>query len=564
MLEAIEAGQVAFQRVKGTYYRKTFFIRFGIFFLLWFLGGIVFSLLEHWPFGKALYFVTETLATIGFGGVVPVHPFSKVVLVLYSVAGLLSLCLVLVSSTTWWLHAQRHRIKYGQTGLLGRILPASFNPLYFPLISIAVLQFVVVIICAVCYSAEHIKVNGKTEKWGFLNGFYFTCTALATIGYGDFEPKTTGGMTGAVFMIIIFEVCRFIILASISHLTFEYTRPAPSAADPKEQVDSIGSLSDTKPEKVTLVGLWSGLVVATLVLAFSLSKIEGWGFGDAVYFMIVSLTTIGYGDITVKRGGGKVLIALYSVVLFVLKFTILYWTQRLRFKQKFSEKSGPVWIDDSSVTGCMKCSEPFGVVRRRHHCRHCGGVFCAVCSRWRISIPQFGHPDPVRVCHQCFQQQAQSNPEIRWSASESNSDSTNPASVLDLVKKAMSQWKVYWKVIAAFLTLWVVMLIGGMVFALIQKWKYLEGLYFTCVTVLTIGYGDFHASKTASKIVLVVYALLGYGLFYWMVVELQATSTRVATKSIEKKRQDLIPLLDRGTIPAPKPTPEKPPPSETA
>lgn len=48
--------------------------------------------------------------------------------------------------------------------------------------------------------------------------------------------------------------------------------------------------------------------------------------------------------------------------------------------------SAPVWIPDLQVGRCMSCQTGFSLMRRRHHCRLCGGVFCAKCSS-RVCMP---------------------------------------------------------------------------------------------------------------------------------------------------------------------------------
>lgn len=62
----------------------------------------------------------------------------------------------------------------------------------------------------------------------------------------------------------------------------------------------------------------------------------------------------------------------------------------------------PVWIPDEQSTNCMSCKTPFTFVRRRHHCRNCGKIFCGRCSSNAVSLPHFGHSKPVRVCNHCF------------------------------------------------------------------------------------------------------------------------------------------------------------------
>ena len=62
----------------------------------------------------------------------------------------------------------------------------------------------------------------------------------------------------------------------------------------------------------------------------------------------------------------------------------------------------PAWIPDELAPQCMSCQAGFTVVRRRHHCRNCGKVFCGRCSANAVPLPRFGHAKPVRVCNRCF------------------------------------------------------------------------------------------------------------------------------------------------------------------
>lgn len=65
-------------------------------------------------------------------------------------------------------------------------------------------------------------------------------------------------------------------------------------------------------------------------------------------------------------------------------------------------ESPPVWIPDVEAPKCMSCGANFTVVKRRHHCRNCGKIFCARCSSNNVPLPKFGHNKPVRVCNKCF------------------------------------------------------------------------------------------------------------------------------------------------------------------
>ncbi|EPS61610.1 hypothetical protein M569_13184, partial [Genlisea aurea] len=68
------------------------------------------------------------------------------------------------------------------------------------------------------------------------------------------------------------------------------------------------------------------------------------------------------------------------------------------------ESNPPKWLADSFASSCMLCGARFHpIVCSRHHCRFCGGVFCAECSRGRCLLPEnFRSEDPQRVCDVCF------------------------------------------------------------------------------------------------------------------------------------------------------------------
>jgi pimeloyl-ACP methyl ester carboxylesterase len=71
------------------------------------------------------------------------------------------------------------------------------------------------------------------------------------------------------------------------------------------------------------------------------------------------------------------------------------------------------WIPDSAATFCVLCAEEFSLLRRKHHCRKCGGVVCDACSLHRLVLGGSGvtvggttpvpasPSQPVRVCDAC-------------------------------------------------------------------------------------------------------------------------------------------------------------------
>ena len=41
------------------------------------------------------------------------------------------------------------------------------------------------------------------------------------------------------------------------------------------------------------------------------------------------------------------------------------------------------WVEDSKVKSCFRSQHDFSFMRRRHHCRKCGNIFCHECIRKR-------------------------------------------------------------------------------------------------------------------------------------------------------------------------------------
>ncbi|KAK5870158.1 hypothetical protein PBY51_024814 [Eleginops maclovinus] len=60
----------------------------------------------------------------------------------------------------------------------------------------------------------------------------------------------------------------------------------------------------------------------------------------------------------------------------------------------------PVWVPDAQAQVCMKCGIKFTFTKRRHHCRACGKVFCAVCSNVKFRLTHLDGKEG-RVCVSC-------------------------------------------------------------------------------------------------------------------------------------------------------------------
>ena len=58
-----------------------------------------------------------------------------------------------------------------------------------------------------------------------------------------------------------------------------------------------------------------------------------------------------------------------------------------------------------------------------------------------------------------------------------------------------------------------VVILGTVVFHLLEKWSWIDSLYFTVITLATVGYGDLTPTTPVGKIVAVIFVIVGVGIF---------------------------------------------------
>eukprot|EP00045_Choanoeca_perplexa_P013788 m.157711 g.157711 ORF g.157711 m.157711 type:complete len:1047 (+) comp16455_c0_seq2:45-3185(+) len=61
-----------------------------------------------------------------------------------------------------------------------------------------------------------------------------------------------------------------------------------------------------------------------------------------------------------------------------------------------------IWVQDEEAPHCHSCHVNFNLLRRRHHCRACGHIFCSTCSSRKLLLPQYSVEVQQRVCEACF------------------------------------------------------------------------------------------------------------------------------------------------------------------
>jgi len=93
------------------------------------------------------------------------------------------------------------------------------------------------------------------------------------------------------------------------------------------------------------------------------------------------------------------------------------------------------WMPDSNCHQCYECGQRFSTLKRRHHCRICGQIFCHSCCRHQVPGKIIGYTGYLRACTYCckvvlqYVQRPSSRDEVYQSADDNDQSSDDRTSV---------------------------------------------------------------------------------------------------------------------------------------
>uniref|UniRef100_A0ABM5F3L5 Potassium channel subfamily K member 4 isoform X2 n=1 Tax=Pogona vitticeps TaxID=103695 RepID=A0ABM5F3L5_9SAUR len=136
--------------------------------------------------------------------------------------------------------------------------------------------------------------NPNSSHWDMGSAFFFAGTVITTIGFGNISPKTDAGRLFCIFYALAGIPLFGMLLAGVGdHLGSSLRK-------------GIGKVEDIFLKwqvSATIVRILSALlfILFGCLLFVSLptiifQRVEGWSLLESVYFVVITLTTIGFGD----------------------------------------------------------------------------------------------------------------------------------------------------------------------------------------------------------------------------------------------------------------------------
>ncbi|MES1907563.1 MAG: hypothetical protein MHM6MM_000660 [Cercozoa sp. M6MM] len=172
--------------------------------------------------------------------------------------------------------------------------------------SLAVLVYLAI---GTLYYATHERLN-----WGVAKALYFSVTTLTTIGYGDLSPETAGTRVFTAIYIAVGVSMIAFALSVVGSRVLEGEEEAVAKLLAGDVQSSSNEKNKAKKWRARILATLLTMMVVLTVFASVIALIEGWRFDKAIYFAIVTLTTVGYGDVVLHRTGSLLFASVWMIV----------------------------------------------------------------------------------------------------------------------------------------------------------------------------------------------------------------------------------------------------------
>ncbi|XP_030581583.1 potassium channel subfamily K member 2 [Archocentrus centrarchus] len=137
-------------------------------------------------------------------------------------------------------------------------------------------------------------LTNNSSLWDLSSAFFFAGTVITTIGFGNISPHTEGGRIFCiVYALLGIPLFGFLLAGVGDQLGTIFGK----GIDKVEKMFVHGEISQTKIWVIsTLLFVLFGCLLFVALPAAIFKHIEGWSALESLYFVVITLTTIGFGD----------------------------------------------------------------------------------------------------------------------------------------------------------------------------------------------------------------------------------------------------------------------------
>ncbi|XP_060611072.2 potassium channel subfamily K member 17 [Anolis sagrei] len=139
-------------------------------------------------------------------------------------------------------------------------------------------------------SGLYLKENATLGRWDFVGSFFFSVSAVTTIGYGNLSPSTEVAQVLCIFFALFGIPLNLILLNRIGQLMLSAVQLCAFRLGEKFQWQKGAAIL------TRTCALVVGLLLFFLLPPLLFTAIEGWTYEEGFYYSFITLSTIGFGD----------------------------------------------------------------------------------------------------------------------------------------------------------------------------------------------------------------------------------------------------------------------------
>ncbi|KAM9338899.1 potassium channel subfamily K member 2b isoform 1-T1 [Symphorus nematophorus] len=138
------------------------------------------------------------------------------------------------------------------------------------------------------------NTSHQTSLWDISSSFFFAGTVITTIGFGNISPHTEGGRIFCIIYALLGIPLFGFLLAGVGDQLGTIFGKGIARV---EKMIVKWKVSQTKIRVFsTLLFILFGCLIFVALPAVIFKHIEGWSTLESIYFVVITLTTIGFGD----------------------------------------------------------------------------------------------------------------------------------------------------------------------------------------------------------------------------------------------------------------------------
>uniref|UniRef100_H3DHC5 Potassium two pore domain channel subfamily K member 4 n=1 Tax=Tetraodon nigroviridis TaxID=99883 RepID=H3DHC5_TETNG len=165
-----------------------------------------------------------------------------------------------------------------------------------------------------------------TSHWDLSSAAFFCGTIITTIGFGNLSPRTWYGQLFSVCYALVGIPMFGILLAGVGDHMGTVLRRAVA------KIETLFLKRKVRPTTVRWISAVLSILIGCLIFlavpTFVFQRVEDWSILEAFYFVVITLTTVGFGDY-VPGNGPPATTAFWPLVLVWIVFGLAYFASVL-------------------------------------------------------------------------------------------------------------------------------------------------------------------------------------------------------------------------------------------